>query len=175
MINVPTPRLYTERLVLRAPGAQDWEAFATFLADDRAVFIGGPINRTKAWRAFGHAIGHWVLRGYGSFIITVKGSDDAIGMTGPWFPEGWPEQELGWTLWDIQHEGKGYAFEAACAARDYAFRDLGWQTAVSYIDPLNIRSIALAQQMGCEIDPAAANPDGDDTLVYRHPKPEGMA
>ncbi|SPH16636.1 hypothetical protein DEA8626_00146 [Defluviimonas aquaemixtae] len=175
---VNTPVLNTERLVLRAPLPQDWHAFADFLASDRSRFIGGPKDRTDAWRAFGHVIGMWVLRGFGSFVFTSKGDDTALGMTGPWYPEGWPERELGWTVWTPAAEGKGYAFEAAKAARDHAFRDLGWDTAVSYIDGGNTRSIALAERLGAVCDPAAATPDHDDDdvpcLVYRHPKPEGQ-
>lgn len=171
-----TPVLETERLILRAPGPQDWESFAAFVLTDRAQFI-RPANydRSKAWRGFGHVIGHWALRGFGSFVFCTKGSDSALGMTGPWFPEGWPEHELGWTVWSAEAEGKGYAFEAATAARNHAFRDLGWTTAVSYIAPANARSIALAERLGARRDDTAAAPGEDPCLVYRHPAPEGRA
>ena len=169
-----TPVLETERLTLRAPAPQDWPAFAAFYATDRAQFVGGPVDARKAWRAFGHVIGHWVLRGFGSFIVARRGSDAAIGLVGPWFPEGWPEREIGWTLWDTALQGTGIAHEAAAAARAHAFRELGWQTAVSYVDPANARSIALATRLGAVRDTAAPTPDGDDTLVFRHPGPGGM-
>ena len=173
---VDTPVLETPRLILRAPGPADWEGFATFLASPRSCFVGGPVERTKAWRAFGHLTGHWVLRGFGSFIITLKETGAAIGMTGPWFPEGWPERELGWAMWSDDHQGWGLAFEAATAARDFAFRDLGWTTAVSYINPGNTRSIALAERLGARRDTEAAIPHPEEpTLVYRHPKPKGAA
>jgi RimJ/RimL family protein N-acetyltransferase len=96
-------------------------------------------------------------------------------MTGPWFPEGWPEQEIGWSLWSAEAEGRGFALEAAQAARGYAYGDLGWPTAVSYIRPENRRSIALAQRLGAVLDPDAATPDDSDDLVYRHPAPGGRA
>ncbi len=174
---VNTPVLETERLILRAPDPQDWPVFADFFGSDRSRFIGGPKDRKDAWRSFGHVIGMWVLRGFGSFVFTLRGDDTALGMTGPWYPEGWPERELGWTVWTPRAEGKGYAFEASKAARDHLFRDLGWDTAVSYIDPDNARSIALAERLGAVLDPNAATPDKDDEacLVYRHPKPEARA
>lgn len=92
------------------------------------------------------------------------------------FNDGWAEPELGWGMWDAAHEGKGYAHEAAIATRAYAYRTLSWTTAVSYIDPDNAHSIALATRLGCTLDPDAALPDlpdWDGTLVYRHPAPKG--
>jgi RimJ/RimL family protein N-acetyltransferase len=142
-----TPVLETERLTLRAPGPQDWEAWRDFALSDRARFIRPPeFSEALAWRAMGHMIGHWTLRGFGSFVYCLKGSDRALGHAGPWFPAGWPEREIGWTVWDTQAEGRGYAHEAARATLDHAFRALGWDTAVSYIDPANARSIALAER-----------------------------
>lgn len=173
MYHLDTPVLHTARLTLRAPQNRDWEPFAAFLTGDRAVFVGGPVTRERAWRAFGHFVGHWVLRGYGTFILTEKDSDLAIGMAGHWFPEDWPEQEIGWTVYSEAYQGKGYAFEAARAVRDHAFGALGWKTAVSYIDPANTRSIALAERLGARLDPTAATSAlAEGALVYRHPHPE---
>jgi RimJ/RimL family protein N-acetyltransferase len=170
-----TPVLETERLVLRAPGLQDWDAWRDFVVhDERAHFIRGEdMNDGKAWRGLGHVVGMWALRGYGSFVFCLRGTDRALGMTGPWHPMDWPEREIGWTVWSAEAEGKGLAFEAATAARSHAFRDLGWDTAVSYIHPDNARSIALAERLGARLDPTAATPAHDPCpLVYRHPRPE---
>lgn len=172
----PTPVLETERLVLRAPAARDWEHFNAFLASDRGRFVrSGDYSEEQSWRAFGHVIGHWVLRGFGTFIFTLKDNDRALGMCGPWRPVGWPENELGWTVWAPEAEGQGFAHEAAVAARDHAFDVLGWDTAVSYIAPGNARSIALANRLGAAPDAAAAFPGAGPCLVYRHPRPEVRA
>ena len=168
----PTPVVETDRLRLRAPGRDDWPAFNAFLASDRGRFVrSGDYCEPLTWRAFGHVIGHWVLRGFGSFILTRKGEDKALGMAGPWFPAGWPEQEIGWSIWTREAEGKGFACEAARAARDHAFGTLGWKTAVSYIAPENARSIALAERLGAVRDTAATGPGDNTCLVYRHPVP----
>lgn len=165
-----TPRLETERLVLRGPEGPDWEGWARLALSERAQHIGGPYSRETAFRAWGHVIGHWAMRGFGSFVITRKDTGQAIGHCGPWFPEGWPEHELGWTIWSREDEGQGYAFEAASAARDHAFHTLGWRTAVSYIDDGNLRSIALARRLGATQDETAPKPDHDapPILVFRH-------
>ncbi len=172
-----TPVLRTERLTLRAPAMRDWNAWRAFVVDDdRARFIrGDETDEGKAWRAFGHVVGMWALRGYGSFVFTRTGEDRALGMTGPWHPMEWPEREIGWTVWSAEAEGKGYAFEAAAAARTHAFRDLGWDTAVSYIHPENARSIALAERLGATLDPDAPHPGTGPALVYRHPRPEALS
>lgn len=165
----PTPILTTARLTLRAPQASDWPAWRDFAASDRARFIGGPMDEAKAWRAFGHVIGMWVMRGYGSFVFHETGSNQPLGMCGPWHPADWPEAELGWTIWTEAAEGMGFAYEAVLAARAHAFDDLNWPTAVSYIDPDNGRSIALALRLAAIMDPDAAQPPGDTSvLVFRH-------
>lgn len=168
----PTPVLTTERLVLRAPVAADWPHWCAFHGSDRARFVGGGSDTQprQSWRAFGHVIGHWVLRGYGMFVFTPRGDDTPLGMAGPWFPEGWPEHEIGWTVWTAQAEGQGFAHEAAVAARQFARDSLGWTESVSYIGPDNARSIALAERLGAIRDDMAATPDfdGHPCLVYRH-------
>jgi len=170
------PLIETERLVLRAPGPQDWEPYAAFILSDRADFIRpAEFDRGLAWRAFCHATGMWVVRGYGSFVIADRVTGATLGMTGPWHPEGWPEPEIGWTIWSTEAEGKGIAAEAARAAIDFAFRDLGWPTAVSYIAPGNERSIALAKRLGAVQDTTAPRPGDGSAMVFRHPKPEALA
>lgn len=170
-----TPVLTTERLVLRAPHAGDWPVWREFYESPRAEYVGGPlVGGGLAWRAFGHFVGHWVLRGYGMFVLTERGSDLPLGAVGPWFPDGWAEHEIGWAIWSTTLEGRGYAHEAALAARDFAIRKLGWSQPVSYIDPANTRSIALALRLGASPDPDAPLPDFTAArpvpLVFRHPQ-----
>jgi len=170
-------RIETDRLILRAPQLNDFDAIAAFLADDRSKTIDvGNMDRNDAWKVFSRIAGMWFLRGYGLFIVEEKATGKPVASIGPWFPITWPERELGWSVWTAEAEGKGIAYEAASAARDYAFEVLGWDTAVSYIDTSNTRSRALAERLGAIIDPEAEKlgfgaPDDDDAdpcLVYRH-------
>lgn len=77
-----------------------------------------------------------------------------------------PEPELGWQLIESV-EGRGFAFEAAAAMRDWAFRERKLPTLVSYIGQENTRSIRLAERLGASLDEKALKQDPDD-LVFRH-------
>lgn len=168
-----SPVLQTERLVLRPPVAADWDGFRTFAMSDRALGIGGPYPERTAWRVFCAELGHWALLGYGMWAVTRKGDDRALGLIGPWTPADWPEKEVGWTVWREEDEGTGIATEAARAAVDHAYHELGWETVVSYVGTDNMRSAALAEKLGAVLDPDAPQPKPDEPcMVYRHPKPE---
>lgn len=171
----PAITLETERLVLRQPVADDWEPAAAFMTSARAEYVGGSSDRLEVWSSFGHVVGHWVLRGYGMFVFCDKASGRALGMAGPFYPETWAEPEIGWSLWSGADEGKGYAHEAATAARRHAYDNLGWRTAISYIDPRNTRSIRLAKRMGALEDATVAHPFDTPCTVWRHPAPEAAA
>jgi RimJ/RimL family protein N-acetyltransferase len=64
-------------------------------------------------------------------------------------------------------EGQGYATEAAAALLDWAFTQAGIETLVSYFDPLNRQSIAVARRLGGRLDPDAPRHDPQD-IVYRY-------
>lgn len=169
-----TPVLTTERLVLRAPVASDFDTLAPFVTSDRARFVGGGADKDigHAWRMLAIFAGHWQLRGFGIFVAADRDTGRPVGSFGPWFPGDWPEEELGWTIWDAADEGQGYAREATLAIRRHVYADLGWASAVSYIDPRNDRSRALAQRLGCVLDTTAPRPPRDPALeVWRHPAP----
>jgi RimJ/RimL family protein N-acetyltransferase len=156
----------TARLHLRQPLASDWPAYRDYRQTARSTGHAMPLG--EAWTHFAAFFGHWSLRGFGRFIATLRDTGRPIGHFGPFFPEGHPERELTWTLWDGNLEGKGFAHEAAMAVRDHAFGLLGWSSAVSYIDPANDRSQALAARLGAVRDPNAPNPYGDATQVWVH-------
>ena len=70
------------------------------------------------------AMGHWAIRGYGFFSVEHRETGAWVGRIGPWYPEGWPGPEVGWTL-SPDHRGRGYATEAARASVEFAFTELG--------------------------------------------------
>lgn len=141
-------RLETERLILRLPRREDFDAYAELQADGEAArYIGGQLSRAPAWRKFLQMPGAWMIQGYGMFAVVEKASGRWIGQTGPWQPEGWPGTEVGWSFLRSAW-GNGYAREAAIAAIDWTFANLGWTEVIHSIHPDNHPSQALAARLG---------------------------
>jgi RimJ/RimL family protein N-acetyltransferase len=151
MTVAPAPILETQRLILRAPAAEDFDAWAAFAADEEAMrHLGGAQDRAVAWRGICTMTGAWTIRGFSMFSAIEKASGRWVGRLGPWEPEGWPGTEVGWALVrDVW--GKGYATEGAAACMDYAFDVLGWTEVVHTIEPANVASQAVARRLGSTI------------------------
>ncbi len=164
------PTLETERLLLRGWKESDAEGYGELYGDeDNAKFIGGVMAPWDAWRMVAQRIGQWHLRGFAMFAIEEKASGQFIGHAGPNFPKGWPEPEIGWGLVKRFH-GKGYALEAARASLRFAYEALGWNTAMSLIDPDNIPSRKLAERLGATYE-STQTVTSFTADVYRHLSP----
>ena len=140
--------LQTARLILRPLRMQDFDPWAAMMTDsDAARFIGGLQVRAVAWRGFMTMAGAWHLQGFAMFSVIEQASGRWVGRLGPWYPEGWPGQEIGWAIirecW-----GRGYATEGAAAAMDWAFDVLGWSEVIHSIAPDNIASQVVARKLG---------------------------
>src|SRR5690606_6469794 len=114
----------TPRLLLRVPRLEDFDGYAELVGDEEtARHIGGHVPRATAWRKFLQQPGAWLVQGFGMFSVIDKASGQWLGQVGPWLPDGWPGNEIGWSLrrsaW-----GQGFAGEAAVAAIDWAFAHL---------------------------------------------------
>ncbi|MEE9427161.1 MAG: GNAT family N-acetyltransferase [Paracoccaceae bacterium] len=164
------PTITTERLTLRAPTKADFVPYAEIFASDRSIYMDGPLDREDAWHGFAADIVGWQILGFGYWSVDENSTDDFVGFVGFAKPPVYPERELGWMV-TPQSEGRGYAHEAALAARKFAYDTLGWSTLVSYIDHKNARSIKLAERLGCTRDDAAVQLAAG-AYVYRHPSPE---
>ena len=171
MISIPT--LETERLILRAPHADDLPRLTAFYATERSHMVGGPRDELETWDALAKRLGHWAIHGFGLWHLTERASGAFAGWTGMIFAPGWHEPELGWTVME-EAEGKGLAYEAVLSARAYAARHQGLNGVMSYIAHANDRSRALATRLG------AAYEDEGELLgkrcqIWRHPRVEEQA
>ena len=167
--------ILTNRLRLVPPSQAHQNYFLAFYASPRAAVQGWTRVGAQAVAFWDFICDHWSRRGFGWFVIEEAEGGAPIGMCGPWEDEHMPEGELAWSLWYDRVEGKGVAYEAASAARLFAYRDLGWTTAVSYIAYGNLRSIALARRLGAKLDGDWMTPNGNQVPVYRPPAPEALA
>jgi RimJ/RimL family protein N-acetyltransferase len=162
------PVLATERLRLRSPQPTDLPGFTAFWTSPRTAFMGGPWSADDAAADFPDLARQWAQHGFSLFAITRAGDDHAIGLAGPFFPEGHPEPELAWNLWNVADEGQGLATEASMATRDWFFATSGHKTAVSYTHPANTASHRLAERLAATLDPDAACPYPPPVRIYRH-------
>lgn len=169
------PELTTERLRMRLARREDLDALIAFRSSDRSKGVGGPFPPETGFGYLEKLVGQWHIRGYGRWIVTEKGTDAALGLVGIYDDVEWPEPEIGWTMF-AAGEGKGYAREAAEASRDFAYNRLGWTRIISSIMPDNLRSIRLAERMGCTKSDKSFSPPGIGTLdIWVHPGPKELA
>ena len=141
------------RLRLRQFREADLDDLARLNANlDFARYVGGTKSRAESWRQLAMLIGHWQMRGYGWYAVTLKAADDrVIGRIGHWYPEGWPELEVGWAL-DPALWGQGLATEGARACLDVARRHLGLESVISLIHPENRASQRVAEKLGGHLE-----------------------
>ena len=160
------PEVVTERLRLRAFREDDLDAFAAIVADEEtARYIGGVRDRADAWRAIAMYLGHWELRGHGQWAVERAEDGRLVGRCGLWFPEGWPELEVGWTF-SREVWGRGYATEAGGAAIGWAVATLG----IDRIASVNDRSVRVAERLGMAFD-RRVELGGSPALLYARSLP----
>ena len=153
------PTLETPRLLLRPFRASDFEAYARAHARPEVVrFITQdqkPLDAGMAWRSMAMLVGHWELRGFGSWALEERATGAWVGRVGLHQPEPWPEVELAYMV-DAPHWKKGFAKEGGRAVLDWA-RAQGRTRLVSYINADNAASQGVARSLG-------ARPEGTHTV-----------
>jgi RimJ/RimL family protein N-acetyltransferase len=163
--------LRTERLLLRRPTLEDVGAAATLLRDPEVMsWLGGvvddPLPVVQRWLA------DWETYPTGKFVV--ERHDGAfVGRVGlnyfdhrTWerSPAADAQPELGWAV-ASEHWGHGYATEAAGAVRAWA----AVPRLISLIAPANVRSIRVAEKLGCTRTDQVAVIGGVACAVWLHP------
>ena len=158
--------LETERLLLRAPVPEDAVALAPMYADPEVMrFLGDGRTLTpeETERSVRRMIEGWEADGFGLFTTVRKEDAAVVGRIGliVWNPQTWQptrastegptELEVGYTL-GRPFWGRGYATEAAAAARDFALERLGAQRLIALIIHGNDASENVARKLGFEYE-----------------------
>ncbi|MFV0387049.1 GNAT family N-acetyltransferase [Paracoccus sp. (in: a-proteobacteria)] len=161
-IAAPVPVIETERLRLRAPRIGDFETWEAIVRDAGGTGPDNAVAPAGAWLEFCELVAGWILRGHGLFAAETRKDARLVGFITLDHEQGDPEPELGWFLIP-EARGIGLATEGATAIRDLAFGRLAMPALVSYADPDNAPSIAVARRLG-----ATAEGPCDGCAVLRH-------
>jgi RimJ/RimL family protein N-acetyltransferase len=149
------PLLDTERLVLRGHRAEDFQACAAMWGNPQVTrhISGKPSAPDESWARLLRYAGHWMLLGYGFWVVTEKTSGRFLGEVG--FADhkrsiepsldGMPE--IGWAF-DPSAHGNGYATEAVRSAISWADANLASARTSCLIAPENAPSLNVARKCG---------------------------
>jgi RimJ/RimL family protein N-acetyltransferase len=155
--------LRTSRLLLRPWRDADIAAFVELSADPAVMEYLSPPD--QSWTARARA--HWAEHGFGQWVVEISGEVPFIGVVGlnrvTFEAPFTPAVEVAWRL-ARAYWGRGYATEAARAALDYGFEELGLTEIVAQTVPANQRSRGVMERLGMTRLPE------DD---FDHPRVEG--
>jgi RimJ/RimL family protein N-acetyltransferase len=161
----PVPVIETMRLRLRGFTDDDLDALADIYADPDVMLYmpgGKPVPRERVAASIGRMIGYWQEHGFGLWAVEEKESGESrlIGRCGLVHLDNTPEIEVGY-LFAKDYWGKGYATEAARAALDYGFTQLGLDWIVAITRPENVASQHVLEKIGMRFERDARYYDMD--------------
>ena len=140
----------TSRLILRHFTMDDLEPLAAMHSDPEvARFIGGVKTPAQTHQRLLEWLDEYERYGFSKWAVVLRATGELVGRCGLSLEhiDGVSDWELGWTF-ARAHWGHGYATEAASAAKEHCFRNLGLQRLISLIRPGNFASVRVAQRIG---------------------------
>lgn len=149
------PILETQRLRLRRHHLDDFADVAAMWADPNVTkqIRDQPFTREESWTRLLRYVGHWVLLGFGYWVVEDKQTGQFLGEVGfadykrdlkPSLEE---IPEIGWVL-NAEAHGKGYATEAVHAVVAWGDTHFGANKTACIIAPENAASIRVAEKCG---------------------------
>ena len=164
----------TERMVFRPFVMDDADAVYGIFSDPVAMrySITGVRDRAATEAYLARAITIHEEHGHGFWAAILKETGAYVGHAGllPQEVEGRREVEIAY--WFLRsHWNRGLATEAACACRDYGFRELDRRRLISLIVPENVASQRVAEKVGMRLEREAVW-KGTRMLVYALTRPD---
>lgn len=158
------PQIETARLILRAPQITDLSVWTpAYLAE----WAQDGETEERAWEAFSYYTACWILHGHGLWTAVNKASGQVVGFVLLGLEWDDDEPELGYIIAE-DHRRQGYGYEACKAARDHGLALLGSGTFVSYVEPKNAASNAMAVKLGAARDAVTEAELDENIHVWRH-------
>ena len=166
------PTLETERLVLRPHRVEDFSDCAALWSDPVVIrFIGGvPSTPEEAWNRLLRYAGHWLLLGFGYWVVEEKLTGNFLGKVGfadfkrAIEPPLEATPEAGWVFASSAH-GKGFALEAVQVIHVWGANHFQSSNSACLIDPENKSSLRLAAKMGYR-ESARSVYKGQPTIIF---------
>jgi RimJ/RimL family protein N-acetyltransferase len=157
----------TARLSFREMTEADLEAMAALLGDPVVMaYYARPKDRAEAlaWIEWNQRL--YREHGFGLWIMEERGSGQFIGDCGltPQLVDGTTEIEVGYHV-RAELQRRGFATEAATAARAYARDVLGLDRLVALIRPDNVPSQRVAEKIGLRFERETSR-SGSTSRVY---------
>jgi RimJ/RimL family protein N-acetyltransferase len=145
-------RIETERLVIRAWRPEERAAFARLAQDPQVVrYIsdGVPWDDARIDELLERQARHVAVHGYCLGALCLREAEPVVGLCGMQPLGRTPEVEVGWWL-APEHQGRGYAVEAARAVVRFAFERAGRTRVLAIAHPENRRSIRIMEKLGMD-------------------------
>lgn len=165
--------LETERLALRRFTLDD-AAFAYALVNDPAWIehIGDrnvkSLEDARGYLAKG-AIAMYEKTGFGMWVVTLKGTGEAIGTCGLIKRDSLEDVDIGFAFLP-QFRGQGYALESAKAVLEYGHATVGLKRMVAIVSPANKPSIRILERLGLRFERMITMPgETEEILFYATP------
>jgi len=168
------PTIITDRLELWRPCLGDAQEILDIVTVPETGRWLGQATHADHFTRFQHNAGSWLLNGYGSFTVRLRGSAPVIGSCGifhSWrgLGEDFDNQaEAGWIL-SHRHVSVGYAEEAMRAVFAWFDENHGPRRVVCMIAPDNTRSIQLAGKLGFISMRRAQFKTGEPVILFERP------
>lgn len=164
------PDFETDRLRLKIGTIDDLDELDAYFSSEASQYVGGPRSRLESWEALCSGVGHWHIRGFGLWILRSKDDGTQVGIAGLSQPDGWPEPELIWVIYD-QFSGQGIATEAIMGCRRAAAKFFGIKTPVSLLRPEHRPLIKMVERMGATRVSDMDLPEIGPVPAWRFPEP----
>lgn len=142
--------LQTPRLLLREMHQGDVDFMAEMLGDPEVMrYFPNTEDRAGTIAHIQRQIDRYATWGYGPWLVLSRETNQPIGRVGliHQILDGVAEVEVGYMI-HRPFWRQGFAFEAAAACRDLAFRTLGRERVISLVRPENLPSAAVARKLG---------------------------
>jgi RimJ/RimL family protein N-acetyltransferase len=135
---------------------------------------GEPWTQEQARNAVAHWIELFATRKLGKMRLTRKSDGRFIGRAGYGIYPPTGEPELGFALFE-EHQGQGYATEAATALRDWIFRETDAPQFIGFADTRNAASLAVLRKIGMVPTKVEVEPGGllCQFHIYERPASHG--